>query len=297
MKLINKRNVTFIFLSVVAISMIYGPVRELLRNVDHREYYSHILFIPLISGYFIYAKRKILFSDLEYSSVPGIILFVIGILFYTVGREQRSQFNLNDYSSLMVFSGIVFWIGGVILLYGIKTFQKISFPLLFLVLMVPIPTLFMDRIIYFLQAASAKVTHLLFVITGIPFSKEGFTFHLPGINIEVAKECSGIRSSMGLFITAILAGHLFLKTGWRKVMLALFVFPITVFKNGVRIITLSCLAVYVDEKFITQSFLHKSGGFIFYIPALFLLGFVLWWLRKSEKALDRDKSEKVEVGG
>jgi len=288
---------SFIFLSMVAILMIYGPLRELLRNEDHSEYYSHILLIPLISGYFIYAKRKILFSDLEYSPLPGIILLVIGVLFYMVGREQRAQFNLNDHSSLITFSGLMFWIGSIVLLYGMKTFQKIFFPLLFLVFMIPVPTLLMDSTIHLLQAASAEVTHLLFIITGIPFSREGFTFHLPGINIEVAKQCSGIRSSLGLFITGILAGHLFLRTGWRKVILALFVFPITVFKNGVRITTLSALAVYVDEKFITQSFLHKSGGFIFYIPALLLLGFGLWWLRRSEKALDRDKSKKFEVRG
>ena len=102
------------------------------------------------------------------------------------------------------------------------------------------------------------------------------------MSIEVAKQCSGIRSSLGLFITAVLAGHLFLKTFQKKVVLALLVFPITVLKNGFRIVTLSSLAVYVDEKFLTQSFLHHSGGFLFYIPALLLLGIVVWWLRKLE---------------
>jgi len=283
MKFFNKRNITFTFLSIVAILIIYGPLKELSSNTDYNEYYSHILLIPLVSGYFICIKRKALFSNLEYSYLHGIILLVIGILFYIVGREQRAQFNLNDYSSLITFSGIIFWIGGIVLLYGIKTFQKISFPLLFLVFMIPIPALLMDRVIYILQAASAEATHLLFKITNIPFSREGFTFHLPGMTIEVAKQCSGIRSSLGLFITGILAGHLFLKSGWRKVILALLVFPITVFKNGIRITTLSALAIYVDEKFITQSFLHHSGGFIFFIPALLLLGAVVWYFRKSEQ--------------
>lgn len=283
MKFFNKRNITFTFLSIVAILIIYGPLKELSSNTDYNEYYSHILLIPLVSGYFICIKRKALFSNLEYSYLHGIILLVIGILFYIVGREQRAQFNLNDYSSLIIFSGIIFWIGGIVLLYGIKTFQKISFPLLFLVFMIPIPALLMDRVIYILQAASAEATHLLFKITNIPFSREGFTFHLPGMTIEVAKQCSGIRSSLGLFITGILAGHLFLKSGWRKVILALLVFPITVFKNGIRITTLSALAIYVDEKFITQSFLHHSGGFIFFIPALLLLGAVVWYFRKSEQ--------------
>jgi len=283
MKFVNKRNITFIFLSIVAILMIYGPLKELLRNTDHREYYSHILLIPFIAGYFIYEKRKMLFSNLEYSFLPGIILLTAGILFYIVGREQRAQLNLNDYSSLVTFSGIIFWIGGIVFLYGIKTFKEICFPLLFLAFMIPIPTVLMDRVIYILQAASAEATHLLFKITNIPFSREGFTFHLPGMTIEVAKQCSGIRSSLGLFITGVLAGHLFLKSGWRKVILALLVFPITVFKNGIRITTLSALAIYIDERFITQSFLHHSGGFIFYIPALLLLGAVVWYFRRSEQ--------------
>jgi exosortase len=157
------------------------------------------------------------------------------------------------------------------------------FPLLFLIFMIPIPSVLMEKIISALLAGSTAATHMLFTLSGMPFLKERSVFHLPGMSIEVAKQCSGIRSSLGLFITGILAGHLFLRTGWKKFILVLFVFPITVLKNGIRIVTLSSLAVYVDEKFITQSFLHRSGGFVFYIPALFLLGIVVWWLRKSEQ--------------
>ena len=145
----------------------------------------------------------------------------------------------------------------------------------------------MEKTISLLLAGSTAAAHVLFKLTGMPFLREGAAFHLPGMSIEVAKECSGIRSSLGLFITGILAGHLFLKTGWKKFVLVLFVYPITVLKNGIRIVTLSSLAVYVDERFITQSFLHRSGGFLFYIPALFLLGIVLWWLRRTETSPSR----------
>jgi exosortase len=183
----------------------------------------------------------------------------------------------------MTFSVILFWIGAFILFFGTQAFRMGIFPLLFLIFMIPIPSVLMEKIISALLAGSTAATRLLFSLTGIPFLQEGSVFHLPGMSIEVAKQCSGIRSSLGLFITVILAGHLFLRTGWKKFILVLFVFPITVLKNGIRIVTLSSLAVYIDEKFITQSFLHRSGGFVFYIPALFLLGIVVWWLRKSEQ--------------
>ena len=108
------------------------------------------------------------------------------------------------------------------------------------------------------------------------------TFQLPGIAIEVAKECSGIRSSLALFITSLLAGHMFLKTTWRKVVLVLVIIPLTIFKNAVRITTLSLLAVYVDKSWLTDSWLHKGGGIVFFVLALVFFAPVLWALARSE---------------
>jgi len=276
------RHLLFLLLTLLAVLMGYTPLRDLLRLTDHKEYYSHILLIPLVSGYFFYTGRKAIFSNLKYSSTIGVPVILSGILLYLLGWDKGYQLNQDDYSSLMTFSVILFWIGGFVLVYGTNAFREAMFPILFLVFTIPIPSVLMEKTISALLAGSTVATDILFKLTGIPYLKEGAVFHLPGMSIEVAKECSGIRSSLGLFITAVLAGHLFLKTFQKKVVLALLVFPITVLKNGFRIVTLSSLAVYVDEKFLTQSFLHHSGGFLFYIPALLLLGIVLWWLRKLE---------------
>jgi exosortase len=262
--------------------MVYTSLQDLLTNAERSEYYSHILLIPLVSGFFFYTGRKEIFSNLKYSYDIGIPLLIIGVLLYALGWYEGHQLNQNDYASLLTFSVILFWIGAFIFSFGLQAFRMAIFPLLFLVLMIPIPSVLMQKIISVLVVGSTAATHMLFKLTGTPFLKEGPVFHLPGMSIEIAKECSGIRSGLGLFITAILAAHLFLRTGWKKLILLLFVFPITVLKNGIRIVTLSALAIYVDEKFITQSFLHRSGGFVFYIPALFLLGLVLWYLRKTE---------------
>ena len=283
----NTRNIIFLGLSIGAVGMIYTPLRDLLANPIRSEYYSHILLIPLVSGFFLFMGRKEIFSNPKYFYSTGIPVLVIGVLLYVLGWFKGQNLNQNDYASLMTFSVILFWIGAFILFYGTQAFRNALFPLLFLVFMIPIPSILMEKTISVLLAGSTAATHMLFYLTGIPFLKEGSVFHLPGISIQVAKECSGIRSSLGLVITGILAGHLFLRTGWKKFILILFIYPITVLKNGIRIVTLSSLAVYVDERFITQSFLHRSGGFLFYIPALLLLGIVLWWLRKTEPSLSK----------
>lgn len=263
--------------------MIYHPLNDLLDTAARREYYSHILLIPFISAGLIYWDRNKFFKKINYSPKEGIPISLFGILLYLWGTGQKEIFNQNDYTAILIFSVIIFWIGAFISLYGYQAMRKAFFPLAFLLFMVPIPMNIMEKIIYFLQLGSAEVTYLLFQIVDIQVTRNGFTFELPKVNIEVAKECSGIRSSLALFITSILIAHYFLRTGSRKIILIFCIIPITILKNGLRIVTLSVLAIYIDEKFLTGSFLHRSGGFIFYIPSLILLGLVLLFLRKMER--------------
>jgi exosortase/archaeosortase family protein len=61
---------------------------------------------------------------------------------------------------------------------------------------------------------------------------------IPGLEIEVARECSSIRSSLMLFVTAMVLAHLFLRSWWRKALVAAAVIPLSVAKNGLRIFTI-----------------------------------------------------------
>jgi exosortase len=270
-----------IIFTLVGIGMAFNPFRELLLSTHRSEYYSHIILIPLVTAYLLYGQRKTIAGSSGFSLPLAISLMVVGGGLYLIGWARNIQLNPNDHTALLIFSAVIFWIGGFIAAYGYEAFRKTTFPFLFLVFMIPIPSSLMEGIIHLLKVGSTEASELLFTLTGVPFQREGFVFHLPGITIEVADVCSGIRSSLALFITSVLAGHFFLDRFWKKLILALVVFPVTVFKNGIRIITLSLLGAYVDQRFLTGGFLHKSGGFIFFIPALGILGLALWWLRKA----------------
>ena len=87
-----------------------------------------------------------------------------------------------------------------------------AFPLAYLIFMVPMPDAMADALETASKYASAEVANLLFHLSGTPFLRAGLIFQLPNITIEVAQECSGIRSSWVLFMTSILAANLFLKT-------------------------------------------------------------------------------------
>jgi exosortase len=293
-KYINWRSVFFFLFFVLAILMSYMPIKALYDSSSQREYYSHIILIPLVSIYLVFQKRKLVFLERKNTDgssaqsplndrIVGGTLSLVGFLLYFIGRGLGAGLNQNDFTAIIALAAVVFLIGGFILSYGLHAFKAARFPLLFLVFVIPIPSSLMDGFIYFLQVGSTEFTNLLFVATGVPFFREGFFFHLPGMSVEVAKQCSGIRSSLALLITAVLAGHMFLDAGWKKVALALAIIPITMFKNGIRILILTLLGTYVDSRWLTESSLHRDGGILFFILALMLMAPILYFLRKSGK--------------
>jgi exosortase len=141
--------------------------------------------------------------------------------------------------ALQIVSLILLWISGFILFYGVSAARAAAFPLLFLFLMIPLPDFVIDKAIFSLQAGSAIVATWLFRLLKVPAWREGFILHLPTLNLEVAKECSGIRSSVVLLITTLLVGQFVLRSLWAKSLLVLSILPVVILKNGVRIVTIA----------------------------------------------------------
>lgn len=275
-------HVFFLCAVFAAGALIFEPLNGLFHSPMQQDYHSVIPFIPFISGYLIYLNRKDIYSEKSYSFSTGAVVIIIGVVLYVVGRIFSISLNQNDYASLITFSALVLLLGAFIFAYGTRAFRSALFPLLFLIFMIPIPVIIIDKIITFLQVGSTEFTNALLIASGVPFLREGFVFHLPGQSVEVARECSGIRSGLALIITALLAGHLFLKTCWKQVILVVCVLPITMFKNGIRITSLTLLGAYYDPR-ILQSSLHREGGIPFFIVGLLLMAPILLFLRKSEK--------------
>jgi exosortase len=155
----------------------------------------------------------------------------------------------------------------------------VAFPFAFLLFMVPLP----DRSIDFLETASklasAEAANMFFNLTGTPTLRNGTFFELPGITLQVAQECSGIRSSWVLLITSLLAANLFLRTPWRRAALVAAVIPLGILRNGFRILVIGMLCVNFGPEMMTASFRRRSAIFVLSLIPLFLL---LWGLRRAE---------------
>jgi exosortase len=152
-----------------------------------------------------------------------------------------------------------------------------------------LPDAVLSRVTDFLQFGSAWATTILFRLARVPVIRDGILVSIPGLTVEVAQECSSIRSSMMLLLVTLILAHLFVRSWWSKTLLTLAVIPLSVAKNAVRIFTIAELTTRVDPSFI-EGRLHRNGGVVFLTMAVVMVILLLWLLRKSELRALRDRS-------
>jgi exosortase len=202
---------------------------------------------------------------------------MVAILWYGL-KSLISSLNQVDRLSVVAALIALVWIAAFILFYGITSFKAAAFPLTFLLLMSPLPAFVTDRLTSVLQRGSATTCYALFRIVGVPVIRHGFLFSLPGVDIEVAEQCSGIHAGLSLFIAGLLAEHFVLRGIWKKACFILCILPIAIFKNAVRIVTIAWLGIHVNPHFFHGA-LHREGGLPFSLLALAMMAILLWVLR------------------
>lgn len=293
----------FVGLILVGALIFFFPIAALGRLAFANETYSHIPLIPLMSLFLLVIRRNNIFALIDRKPTLGCAVCTGGLALYGIAFALRAHLNSpafrnqdvpNDYLTLCMAGAVTWVLGSFIVAYGMHAFKRTRFALLFLIFTIPIPMFLLDRIIAVLQDASSQAADIVFALTGVPYYRDGPVFQLSNVTVQVAEVCSGIRSSLSLFILATLTGFLLLRSLSRRLILVLAIFPITVVKNAFRIATVTLLANYVDMRFITHHWIHRSGGIPFFVVALTMFIPLLWLLRKSET---RAKSSGQLAGG
>lgn len=246
------------------------------------ESYSHLILIPFIVAYLLYVRRSDLYSTICGAvNRPGLLLVMAGTVIYVTASVAHPKMSEIDLLTVNMVAIVTVLIGGHLLLMGPVASRKAIFPLMLLYLAVPLPNFALDRITEALQYGSSELAAWFFDLTGVPFLHHGFDFVLPNFSIEVARECSGIRSSTAMFILALICGYLCLSRPIYRLMLVAVSLPLMIVKNAIRIVTLSLLAEYVNPSFLTGN-LHRYGGAVFFGLAMILFSLILNVFRNWE---------------
>jgi len=264
------RNMLFALLVAASIVAFWVPLRNLFSLCRTSEQYSFIGVIPFIVLGLFYLEHGTVFQHLDYSWSSGTLAIVAGLSLAGAAVVLSGELSTGSRLFVEILGLVTVWMGSFLLCYGTRASRTGLFAMLFSLLLVPLPESVMAKPIALIQHASADVTGSLFRLAGVPAFREGLTFSLPRLSFVVATECSGIHSSIALFIGSILLGHFYFNSRWKRVLVILLVFPIISVTNGLRIFVLATLAVYVDMSFFHGN-LHHRGGSLFFALALGIL--------------------------
>jgi exosortase C (VPDSG-CTERM-specific) len=282
------------FIASAALVLCCAPLLfDLARFAARSELYSYILLVPFISGYLAWTKRRSLSPDAisarRWAPLP-LILGCAGIAGYWLAEMSGRALGPVDALALGTSSFLLLFAGMGCLFLGREILAALAFPLGFLVFMIPLPLGVQVAMETFLQHGSAAVAYAMLQLAGTPVMRQGLVFHIPGINLEVAPQCSGIHSSIALFLTSLLAGYFFLRSPWKRATLAIAVIPLALLRNGFRVFTIGELCVHVGPRMINSP-IHRQGGPIFFLLSLVPFFFLLFLLSRSDRAPRRVGTE------
>ena len=247
-----------------ALVWLYAPVlRHLVGQWSHDPNYSHGFFVPAFSLFVVWQDRTRLASLPLKPAWSGLLLLFVAIGILTAGTLGAELF-LARSSFLLALAGLV------VLAYGWGHLRAAAFPLLFLLFMIPIPSIVFNEITFPLQLLASKVAALTLPLLGVPVLREGNVIQLPAMALEVAEACSGIRSLMSLATLAIIYGYFLEPRTSIRVALAVGAIPIAVLANSSRIVGTGLLVQYWDpEK--AEGFFHAFSGWLIFVVSLALL--------------------------
>jgi exosortase C (VPDSG-CTERM-specific) len=253
---------------------------------------SYIPLIPFISGYLIGVERERLAQRATCGLTGALACAAAGLgLLAIYWDNSREGVKLEETQALAFTTGafLLLLLAGAFLLFGNGFIRAIAFPVALCGFMIPPPPAMLDPVVNLLQNVSAWAAHVFLLLARTPHIKDGTLLTLSDITIMVAPECSGFRAAIILFLTGLVGGHVFLRSGWNRLWLVLAVVPLAIARNGFRIFVLAELCAHLGPQMIDSRFHSRGGALLFALTLIPLLLFLVA-LRKSENRRHIKKS-------
>jgi exosortase len=263
--------------------VLYAPVFSTLYNIRWDTVdYTHAYFILPISLWLTWRKRKEIketLQDLNPNRINliGFFVLILGVLMYIFGWRQ-------DYVFIQALSLIPFLLGLTGYLYGKRMLKLLSFPILYLLLLVPPPFGILDSITLPMRHGISVLTENILYLLNYPISRKGLLLTIGYNDILMGAPCSGFRSLITMFSLVLVYVYISKGNISKKLILTFFIVPMALLGNLVRVITLCLITFYFGEE-TGQGFFHNFSGIVIFI--ITLLG-----LMGAESVLERMQANK-----
>lgn len=187
-------------------------------------------------------------------------VFMVGLAMVLLGKQTGNAF-LILLSQVPVLAGLVLWTGGA------GAWQRLRFPVLFLLFMVPLPGILTEAISLWLKSGVSVATETLLHSLGYPAARQGVIIGISQYQVLVADACSGLQSMTALSALGTVFIHLRNPSRrWHRTALILSLLPVALLANLIRVVALALLTYHAGSE--AGQWLHALTGVLVFSMAL-----------------------------
>jgi exosortase len=251
-------------LVAVGFALLYRQVIvKLVMDWSNDDNYSHGFLIVPLALYFAWERRGRLATIRLAPSALGLFV-VLGSVCVLMAGILGSELFLTRISIIGTVAGVLLF------MCGWQHLRALAFPVSFLLLMVPIPTIIFNHIAFPLQLLASQFGESAMRIADVPVLREGNVLILANTTLEVAEACSGIRSLVSLLTLAIVLGYFSDPRGWMRTLVALSSIPVAIVTNGFRVAGTG-IAAHRFGADVAEGFFHEFSGWLVFVTAFMLM--------------------------
>ena len=246
-------------------------IAKLVHDWGINENYSHGYLIPPLAAYLAWERRHVLMSTPPSRSWFGLVVIAGSVVLLLVGLLGAELF----ISRVGMLGALV---GATLFILGWRHLKMLAFPLGILLLMIPLPAIIFNQIVFPLQLVASQAGESAISAAGIPVLREGNVIFLANTTLEVAEACSGIRSLVSLLTLAIVFGYFTDPRPSVRIAIALSAVPVAIIANALRVAGTGIAAHYYGSA-AAEGFFHSFSGWIVFIAAFAMLFGIIRLLR------------------
>lgn len=239
---------------------------DLFRGLWRQDEQAHGPIVLAISCWLLYRKwpEAMRLSEGGKNSAWGWPVFLLGLIFYVVGRSQ---------DILILEIGSLLWLIAALLLLlrGSAALKAQWFPLFFMIFMIPLPSPFVDAVTMPMKMAVSYAAETILYGVGYPIARQGVILQIGQYKLLVADACAGLHTLFTLEALGLLYLNLVRhNSAFRNIALATLIVPISFTANVIRVMVLTLITFHFGDE-AGQGFLHGFAGMVLFLSALLLI--------------------------
>jgi exosortase A len=221
--------------------------------------YSHGFITAALGLFFAWRQRHALKFVSLAISLPGLAIVCALVAVWVMAKLLQVQ--IIEQIASVALIGAIIWA-----LAGSKYASILSFPLSFLLLVVPMG----DGLIPLLMEITAEFTVSMVDLVGIPVIRDGMYFSTSTGSFEVTKACSGVRYLIASTTLGIAYASMFYRGMGKRLVFIVVAIIVPIIANGFRAFVIVLIAHFSNMKYATGVD-HLVYGWVFFGITMLIL--------------------------